>query len=95
MTELTEQEQQKMNTGRLMRAESDLILPLLQTKQTLIVAKIVAAFKAGHTEMLTAHAAELSIIYDMRTEITRKIKEAEGLERKMLGDEDATRHSER
>ena len=84
MTELTEQEQQKLNTGRMMRAESDLLLPLLQTKQAAVLGKIVYSFKAGKHEELIALAAELSTLSDMKSEITRKIKEAESLERKMI-----------
>lgn len=91
MTELTESEQQKLNTGRLLRAESDMILPLLQTKERLVIAKIVSAFKAGQQDMLWAHSAELSTIHDMRNEISQKIKVAESLERKVLTDG----HSER
>jgi hypothetical protein len=85
MTELTEAETNKMNTGRLMRAESDLLLPLLQTKQALAVGKIVAAFRAGKHEELLPHAAELSTIMNMKDEITRAIKQAEMLEAKAHG----------
>lgn len=95
MTELTEAEQEKLNTGRMMRAESDVLLPLLQTKQTLVVGKIVAAFRAGETDKLIPLAAELSTIFEMKITIGQKIKEAEHLERKMLEDEDAPRTSER
>jgi hypothetical protein len=83
--ELTEHEQQKMNTGRLMRAESDFLLPYLNTKQNLIIAKIVASFRAGDYSALTGHAAELTTISDMRNDITNKIKQAEILERKAYG----------
>ena len=86
MTELTEAETAKLNTGRLMRAESDLILPLLQTKQALVIGKIVADFRAGKHEFLLAHAAELSTLADMMTTINRKIKEGEALERKMYAE---------
>lgn len=86
MTELTEQEQQKLNLGRMMRAESDVLLPFLQTKQTLVVALIVSAFRAGEQEKLWGLAAELTTLTDMKQEITRKIKEAEILEKKMLSE---------
>ena len=86
MTELTEAETTKLNTGRLMRAESDLILPLLQTKQALVIGKIVADFRAGHHDKLLGHAAELATLADMKNEITRKIKEGEALERKMYAE---------
>ncbi len=86
MSEITEAEQQKLNTGRLMRAESDMILPMLATKQTLVIANIVAAFKAGAYERLTAHAAELSTLSDMKAEITSKIRQAEAIERKLYGE---------
>jgi hypothetical protein len=82
MTELSEKEQQQLNTGRMMRAESDLILPLLQTKERIVIGKIVASFRAGEYGALTGHAAELSTLDSMKNEITQKIKLAEALERK-------------
>lgn len=83
MTELTEQEQEKLNTGRLMRAESDLILPLIDTKQAVVVGAIVSAFRAGSYDRLTGLAAELTTLFEMRNQIKQKIKTAEGLERKL------------
>ncbi len=85
MTELTETEQQKLNTGRMMRAESDLLLPLLQTKQALAIGKLIAAFRAGETNFVS-HAAELSMIDSMKNEITQKIKAAEAIERKLFNE---------
>jgi hypothetical protein len=93
MTELTEAEQQKLNTGRLLMAQRETILPLLQTKERLVIGKIVSAFKAGQLEMLSAHAAELTTLYDMKMEITQKITAAEALEKKLYDDD--SRHSER
>ena len=87
MTELTEKEQQTLNTGRVMRAESDVILPLLQTKQDLVIARIVAHFREGDRDKVFAAAAELSILREMRSNIASKIKEAEHYERKMLEEE--------
>ncbi len=87
MTELTETETQKMNTGRMLRAESSALLPLLESKQALLVGKIVQLFKSGDYEKLTGAAAELSTVWDMRTEITRKIKEAAYLEAKMMSED--------
>ncbi len=93
----TEREQEKLNTGRLMRAEADLILPLISTKQSLALNKIVAAFKAGERDIIFAVAAELSTLHDMKHDITRKIKEAERIEQRMIDDmtEDANPTSER
>lgn len=85
--ELTEHEQKKLDTGRMMRAESDLILPLLQTKQTLVIGKIVNSFRQGDYASLTGHAAELSTIESMKSEITQKIKQAEAIERKVFANE--------
>ena len=87
MTELTEKEQETLNSSRMIRAESDVLLPLLQTKYTLTAAKIVSAFKAGQTEKLTTLAAELSTVYDMKLMIEQRINEAAYLEKKMLSDE--------
>lgn len=86
MTELTEREQEKLNTGRMFRAESDMLLPMLQTKTAVVVGKIVAAFKSGGKPYeFLAYAAELSTLSDMKAEISRKITEANHLEEKALG----------
>lgn len=87
MSELTEKEQTTLNAGRLMRAEADVLLPLLQTKQALVIGKIVAEFRAAHYEALTGLAAELSTIISMKDDITRAIKQAETLERKAFDNE--------
>ncbi len=87
MTELSEKEQTQLNTGRMMRAESDLILPLLHTKERLVIGKLIQAFRAGDYGSLTGHAAELSTLDSMRVEITQKIKTAEALERKAYANE--------
>lgn len=81
--ELTEKEQAKLNEGRMLRAESDMILPLLATKQATVLGKIVSDFRNGHHDKLLGHAAELSTIYEMKTEIGRKIREAEALEKRV------------
>lgn len=83
---MTEQEQGTLNKGRLMRAESEILLPLLTTKQNLAVAKLVADFRAGKYAELTGHAAEISTIMGMREEITRSIKQAEQIETKLYGE---------
>ncbi len=88
MSEITEKEQETMNAGRSLRAESTFLLPLLQTKKELVCGKIIQAFKAGAQDAVWSHAAELSTLYDMRTEITRKIKAAEAIEKRIFeGDE--------
>lgn len=86
MTELTEAEQEKLNKGRMMRAESSMLLPLLETKQTLVLARIVQAFRAGESEKLLSLAAELSTLFEMKGEISRTIKQAQILEEKQYAD---------
>jgi len=86
LNEITEQEQQKLNTGRSLRAETEVLFPLLGTKQALVISKLVAAFRAGQHEQLLPLVAELSTLDSMRSDITRKIKEAEAIERKLYDD---------
>ena len=87
MTELTEKEQETLNSARVVRAEGDVLLPLLQARERLIIGRTVSAFKAGETGKLISLAAELSTIYDLKSAISQKISEADYLEKKMMSDE--------
>lgn len=82
---LSAREHDVMNEGRLLRAESDLLMPLLLEKREGAIARLIYHFKEGKTELLTAVAAELSAIEDMRSTINTKIKKAEAIERKVYG----------
>lgn len=88
MNELSEKELETLNRTRQIRAESDVLRPLLDTKQAMIVAKIIQAFKSGKHEHLTALAAELTAVHDMKYEIDRSIKTAAQLERKAFQNAD-------
>lgn len=85
MFDPTEREQHKLNEGRLMRAEADIIMPLLAEKREIAINKLILAFREGHADKLPTHAAELSSIEDMLTTIRNKIRQAEVLERKIHG----------
>ncbi len=86
--DLTEAEQIKLNSGRLMRAEADMIIPYLDTKRELICGKIVQSFRSGQHGDLLGHAAELATIYEMKSTITSKIKAAEAIERRIFESEE-------
>jgi hypothetical protein len=81
--EPSEVEQAKLNTGRLMRAEADVILPLLQEKREAAISTLLWKFKEGKLADLPAAVASLAALEDMRSEIRNKIKTAEGIERKI------------
>lgn len=81
----TEKELSTLNEGRLMRAESDIIIPLLTKQREAAVSKVIYHFKAHELEKLPAAAAELAAIEDMRAAIANRIKKAEHIERKVYG----------
>ena len=87
MKELSERELETLNDGRVLRAESDVLIPLLSTKQALAVGKLIHAYREGQHEKLLSIAAEISTISEMQNTITQKIKVAEGLERKIYDGE--------
>lgn len=80
----SELEQKKLNTGRLMRAEADVILPLLQEQRENAIAKLCLHFRAGELNMLPAIAAEINSAETMMVSIKNKIRQAEAIERKVF-----------
>lgn len=74
-----------LNQGRMLRAESGVLHPLIMQKREAAIAKIVMHFRAGALDMILACAAELSTIEDMRVTIDNKVKQAEIIERKIHG----------
>lgn len=83
MMELTEAEQAKLNTGRLMRAEADVILPLLREQREAAIQQLIQRFRAGELTLLTASAAEISSLENALTTIRTRIKQAEAIERRI------------
>jgi hypothetical protein len=83
---MTEKEAQIINTGRLLRAESDVLVPMLVERRELIVQKIIMLYKAGDFERIRDCSAELSLIEDMKLKIKNKILAADAVERKLNGD---------
>lgn len=83
-TELTEKQYSKISTGRQLRAESDVLLPLLDQRREIAITKILNFYRAGDFEKIPSAAAELCAIDDMKIVIKNKIKSAEALERKVI-----------
>ncbi len=81
--ELSEQETAALNEGIALRVETEMLLPLLQTKMTLAQGKLIQHYKAGDRDAVFASAAELSALSDIRSTISQKVKLAEALERKI------------
>jgi len=81
----TELEQEKLNQGRMLRAEADLIIPMLTKRREDATARLVHYFKSGEHDKLTVAAAEIATLTDMAADIRNKIKSAENIERKIHG----------
>jgi len=81
----TEIEQAKLNTGRLMRANADVVLPLIQDMREQAISTLIWKFKEGKRDEIYPEAAKLATLEDMRTSIITKIKAAEVIERKIHG----------
>lgn len=87
MSEISERDQEKLDEGRALRAESQTLLPLIATKTALAVGRLIHAYREGQNERIHAIAGELSILKEMESTISQKIKVAEGLERKIFDGE--------
>lgn len=82
MTELTEAEVERLNQGRLVRAEASIILPSLGKKKGEAIMKLIGAYKQGKTNELLSITAEISAYADMEQDIKRRNNETEQLERR-------------
>ena len=80
----SEKEVSALNTGRLMRAESDVIGPLLERQKQDVISGLCNAFRAGQLDMLPVFTAQLVSIENMKAEIKNKIAKAENIERKIF-----------
>lgn len=88
MSDVTEQDMRTMQLGRLMRAEADVILPLLAERREQAITKMLQHYRAGKFEMLPSAVAELCVTEDMKQTIKNKIKAAEAVERKVMNEHD-------
>ena len=86
MIELTEKEIEKLNRGRTVRAEAQVLLPLLTQKKAAAVDRLIAHFRAGQSEMLLTVAAEISVLSGLESDLNKSIRETENLERKIYGE---------
>lgn len=80
-----EKDLDNLNRGRLMRAESDLMLPMLNKQRENAIAGICNSFREGKLEMLPVYAASLVSIENMKSEIKITISKATILEEKIYG----------
>jgi hypothetical protein len=79
----SEKELNELNTGRLMRAEADLLVPMLNRQREAVVAKLCAYYRSGEMAQLPVCAAEIVAIENMKSEIKNKIAKAQSIERKI------------
>lgn len=82
-----EKEIERLNKGRLMQIASRELLPLLDTMKKDAISKIIMSHKGHAAEELPAHAAELSVIEDLRSKIERSNRETEKREEKLYATE--------
>lgn len=81
--DISEKDAQTLQTGRLLRAESDIMLPMLNERREAAVSKIIMYYRSGELEKITQAAAELSVTEDLKQTIKNKIKLAETVERRV------------
>lgn len=72
-----------LNIGRMMRAESDVILPMLQTQREDAIAAACQAFRTGQMNDIPIHIARLVTVENMCIEIKQKIAKAEAIEKRI------------
>lgn len=84
MSDINEHELRAMQFGRLLSAEADLILPLLEKQREMAITKMLQHYRAGKFDMLPSAVAELCVTEDMKMTIKNKIKQAEQVERKAM-----------
>ncbi len=82
MSEMTESDARILNEGRLLRAEADLMIPMLAERREAAVARLLQHYRAGELDKLTAVTAEICVTEDLKQSIKNKIKRAEQVERK-------------
>jgi hypothetical protein len=85
----TEKDLQIMQTGKLMQASADVILPLLEKQREDAISAIIWAFRSNEIAKLQSLAATLSTIDSMKSEIKNKIAKANKLEEKIYADGNA------
>jgi hypothetical protein len=85
MTSAEEREIEKLNSGRILREASKQLLPFLDHMRRDCIARICTAHKEQEHQSLAAHAAELSVLEDLRAKIERSNKETEKREEKIYG----------
>lgn len=80
--DLTEQEHQKLNDGRMLRGESQYLLPMLAKRKEAALGLLLAHYRSGEVNMLLPVTAQLSALVDLETEIKKSNKQTEILEKK-------------
>lgn len=82
--DLTEKDAQVLNTGRLLRAESDVMLPMLAERREQVITKLLMHYRGGAMDKVRDCVAELCVTDDMQKTIKNKIRAADAVERKVL-----------
>ncbi len=83
---MTEQEIEKLNSGRIMREASMVLLPQLKTMRDGVIGRITQAHREpgpGVDNLLRALAAELTVLTDLINKLDRNNKETDARERKI------------
>lgn len=84
----SERETGALNTGRLLRTESSVLLPLLEQQREDAINLLCQAFRAGRLNDLPMHAAQIVTIDNMKAQIKIKIAKANNIERKIFENTD-------
>lgn len=72
----------KLNTGRLLRLETQALLPILEKKTDTVLNRMIHRYRAGEQNFLS-EAAELSVLADLLIEIKRSNNHTAQLEEEL------------
>lgn len=91
MSEIKEKELMDLNVGRLIRANGEVIIPMLNSQRESAIQAACLAYRQGKLSEIPMHVARLIVIEDMQIEIKHKITKAEAIEKRIYdnGDPDA------
>jgi len=81
---MTPEEQMLLNEGRLLRATLPVLLPILKERRELATDNMIARFRAGESNLLTA-VAEITVLRELEEEMISKEQEITHLEEKYHG----------
>lgn len=91
MTSEQEREIEKLNEGRLLRDAGQVLLPILSQMKARVLARIILSHREMHvhgTQNLLAYSAELSVLEELTSKITRNNNETARREEKFHANAD-------